>query len=69
MPSEADIAALLDEPEIVPWDRRPLLIVIAAAAVLVLIGLLSGFVATKFADPPTASWRDAPPSTAPTGEG
>jgi Bacterial capsule synthesis protein PGA_cap len=65
---------ITDEPEIPPWDRRPLLIVIAAAAVLVLIGIISGVIAAAIASAPAATWREpgsqstadpgAPPSDA-----
>ena len=51
----------LDEPEIPPWDRKPLLVVIAAAVVLVLISIVSGVVSAAIFAPsmPVASWRDA----------
>ncbi len=53
--------AYLDEPEIPPWDRKPLLVVIAAAAVLVLISIVSGVVSAAIFAPsmPVGSWRDA----------
>jgi len=58
-----------DVPEIPPWDRKPLLVVIASAAVLVLIAIISG-IATAAMSPnfPAASWREAgtEPSVAPT---
>jgi hypothetical protein len=47
-------------PEIAPWDRKPLMIVIAAAAVLVIISIISGIAsAAMFTNTPVASWRDA----------
>ena len=64
--TEAALAALLDEPDVVPWDRRPLLIVIASAIVLVLIGVAAGVVSAAVAEPrgdrPGVSWQD-PDST------
>jgi hypothetical protein len=65
MPSDEDIAALIDEPEIVPWDRKPLLVVIATVIVLVLIGVIAGFVTAKLVDSPSASWRDSAARVAP----
>ena len=56
----------LDEPEIPPWDRKPLMVVIVAAAVLVLISIISGVVSAAMFAPsmPVASWRD--PGSQPT---
>jgi hypothetical protein len=63
VPTEAAIAALLDEPEVVPWDRKPLLIVIATAIVLVLIGVAAAFVTAAVVGPARiASWRDHQPA-------
>lgn len=67
--TEAALAALLDEPDIVPWDRRPLLVVIASAIVLVLIGVAAGVVSAAVAEPredrPGVSWQepDSTPAT------
>jgi hypothetical protein len=47
----------LDVPEIQPWDRRPLMVVLAAAAVLVLVAILSG-VASANLFRPTVSWQE-----------
>ena len=49
-------------PEIQPWDRRPLLVVIASAIVLVLIGILSGVVTATLASNPRASWHEGEPA-------
>ena len=63
-PSDAEIAALLDEPEAVPWDRRPLMIVIATAIVLVLIGVVSAFVTAWLVGPTeTPSWHEETPQS------
>ena len=64
----------VDVPDIPPWDRKPLLVVIAAAVVLVLVSIISGVVSATMLTPnsPVASWRDAgsqpteaPPATQP----
>jgi hypothetical protein len=55
----------VDEPGIPPWDRKPLLVVIASAVVLVLIGIISGVVTAAVASSPVASWRDAGSQPAP----
>jgi Bacterial capsule synthesis protein PGA_cap len=57
----------LDVPDIPPWDRKPLMIVIAAAAVLVLISVISGIASAAMFTPntPVASWREA--GSEPTG--
>jgi len=47
-----------DGPEIQPWDRRPLLVVIASAVVLVLIGIVSGMVTMALASSPRAAWHE-----------
>ncbi len=50
----------IEAPEIPPWDRKPLMVVIAAAAVLVIISIISGITsAAMFTNTPVASWRDA----------
>ncbi len=56
-----DIAIPDDDLEIAPWDRRPLMIVIAAAAILVLIAILSGVAASALFNPgrTTTTWRPA----------
>jgi hypothetical protein len=59
----ASVPDLDDADEIVPWDRRPLMVVIAGGIALVILGILSGFVTVQLlghSDPP-AAWRDAPP--------
>jgi hypothetical protein len=65
--TEAALAALLDEPDVQPWDRRPLLVVIASVIVLVLIGIAAGVVSASVVDPPDGvtgvSWRDADSGT------
>ena len=50
----------LDEPDIPPWDRRPLLVVIAAALVLVLIGVAAGVLTSVLVEPDNqpATWHD-----------
>ncbi len=58
-----------DVPEIPPWDRKPLMVVIASAAVLVLIAIISGIASAAMSPNfPAASWREAgtEPSVAPT---
>jgi hypothetical protein len=61
--SPAEIAALLDEPDVVPWDRRPLLIVIATGIALVVIGVISALVTIALVHQrPSASWQDSPPA-------
>lgn len=55
--------AAADVPEIPPWDRKPLFVVIAASIVLVLIGILAGVVTAAVASAPVAQWRDAGSST------
>lgn len=73
-PTETDaaLAALLDEPEIQPWDRRPLLVVIASVIVLVLIGIAAGVATASLAQPnggvSGVSWREPDPGATP-GEG
>jgi hypothetical protein len=49
-----------DLPEITPWDRGPLMVVLAICAALVLLGVVSG-VAASFAFRPEGgpAWRDA----------
>jgi hypothetical protein len=64
-PAKLNLAAVIDEPpEIPPWDRRPLMIVLAFAAALVLIGVASGFVGAALFDRigPKVSWGNLPPS-------
>lgn len=58
-PVAAPPPVVSDEPEIPPWDRKPLLVVIAASVVLVLIGIVSGVVTAAVAASPEAVWRDA----------
>ncbi len=60
----------LDVPDIPPWDRKPLLVVVAAAVVLVLISVIAGAVSATIFTPntPVASWREpgSGPTQAPT---
>ncbi|HEX6873919.1 MAG TPA: CapA family protein, partial [Micromonosporaceae bacterium] len=64
MPQAVADDLLLDDPSdeqvIVPWDRRPLLIVVAGALVLVLVGILSGVASASLfsRDGSPATWRD-----------
>ena len=50
-----------DDPEIPPWDRRPLMIVIAAGVILVLIGILAGVASAAYFNPgqTIATWHPA----------
>jgi hypothetical protein len=69
-PAKLDLAAVIDEPpEIPPWDRRPLMIVLAFAAALVLVGVASGFVGAALFDRlgPKVSWGNLTPSPSPGG--
>lgn len=52
--------AAAEAPEVVPWDRRPLMVVIAAGITLVLIGVLSAVVTASFLGPGTepVKWRN-----------
>ncbi len=63
--TEAALAALLDEPEIQPWDRRPLLVVIASVIVLILIGIAAGIATASLTEPgggvSGVSWREPDP--------
>jgi hypothetical protein len=60
--TEAALAALLDEPDVQPWDRRPLMVVIASVIVLVLIGIAAGVVSASVVESPDGvtgvSWVD-----------
>jgi hypothetical protein len=58
-----------DAPQIPPWDRRPLLVVIASAAVLVLIGIVTGVVSAAMfgRNGPVADWHDAGTGQSPDG--
>jgi hypothetical protein len=51
-----------DTPEIQPWDRRPLLVVLAAAAVLVLVAVVSGAASANLFRPTRAAWQTARPT-------
>jgi hypothetical protein len=64
MSLDDEIDAAMDEPPIPPWDRKPLVVVIAAAAVLVLIAILSGVASAEIFGPdtpPAATWREPQP--------
>lgn len=66
--SAPDLAALdLDEPAVPPWDRRPLMVVIAAAAVLVVLAVVSGVASAALFRPAGSkpSWLVANPPTGP----
>jgi hypothetical protein len=70
-----DLSAVIDAPpEIPPWDRRPLMIVLASAIALVLLGVLSGVVATAVYNRigPRVSWgnlvQTPDPGASPTGD-
>jgi Bacterial capsule synthesis protein PGA_cap len=57
---EADSAALDVVPEIPPWDRKALMIVIASAAALVVLAIISGIITVAVAPVSNrAEWRDA----------
>jgi hypothetical protein len=70
---EAEIsAAIAAVPDIPPWDRKPLIIVIAAAAILVVLSIISGFITATVAPVSNrVEWREATsePSGAPTSPG
>lgn len=56
-----------DEPEIPPWDRRPLMIVIAAAAAFVLLAVLSGMASASMFRGNQPTWQEpASNATSPT---
>jgi hypothetical protein len=66
----ADELEAAPEPE--PWDRRPLMVVLASAAALVVLAVLSGVTAAALAGPGTAAgvWRSAAsggPTAVPSG--
>lgn len=69
VPSGPVSPAAGDGPEIQPWDRRPLLVVIASAVVLVLIGILSGVVTATLASTPLATWHEQQQSEPDSGSG
>ncbi len=52
---------LPEERQIPPWDRRPLMIVLATAVALVLVGIVSGMVSASLSRPAGggAFWHDA----------
>jgi hypothetical protein len=60
--AEATLTALVEGPEVAPWDRKPLIVVIVSAIVLVLIGVIAGVVTVALVEPggAAASWRNAP---------
>jgi hypothetical protein len=62
----ASVPDLDDADEIVPWDRRPLMVVIAGAVALVLLAIVSGVATVQIfgTDKPPAAWREVQvPST------
>jgi hypothetical protein len=56
-----------DDEQIVPWDRKPLMIVIVAGVILVLLGIASGVAASKIFYPgqTVTSWHPAQPANSP----
>lgn len=64
----ASVPGLDDDDDIVPWDRRPLMIVIAGAVALVVLAILSGVATVNLFRPsePPAAWQPVGPP-APTG--
>jgi hypothetical protein len=54
-----------EENDIPPWDSKPLMIAIASAVILVLIGIAAGFVTSHVFDPgpKVATWRPAGSTT------
>jgi hypothetical protein len=58
--SQAEIAGL-DTPEIPPWDRRPLMVVLAAGAVLILVAILAGAITSQLFKPDPAGWQPPGP--------
>jgi hypothetical protein len=65
-----DVAGFADadvDSEIPPWDRRPLMVVLASAAALVLLAVLSGMASASMFRGEPAAWQQ--PGTGPAGPG
>jgi len=58
--SRAEVVGL-EAPEIPPWDRRPLMVVLAAGAVLVLVAILAGAITSQLFRPEPAGWHPPGP--------
>jgi hypothetical protein len=60
----ASVPGLDDDDEIVPWDRRPLMVAIAGGVALVVLAILSGVATVSLVSPsePPAAWHPAGPA-------